>query len=1155
MNYKLLRIFLIFFLTANISLSAKTFEEQDSLHVFIGSGENQLLIPVSDSIAFKNPQIEVESSNPDLLEILDNEYIAGQSFTILKVQENGISGQVSLTINMIHSEGTFSFVTDVFVVPYNNPGIAFEIHDIIFWQEAIPLVGVPVFDTIIQSSAGPYNQLNYDNIPLTVNLDCSGTICTGHDFFTSLYKGYFTPPTDGTYFFYIKSQDKHTLWFSDNEKMSDAKLIAARTTKHGNVGTEVSNGLTKSAPQQLLKGKIYAFYATQWIIHSTIGGVLYEGPGITMDYIPGENTMPIYDVIKPSAPVGLELDWRSSNEFAVNWKPSTDDNNVSGYQLYLNGIRVNDEIIKKNSFRVDSLTEETKYQLVVTALDQAGNESFVSNTLEVETHKSDNEPPTPPQQVEVLSATGLALQIKWTGASDAETEVIGYKLYIDGVLYNTDDLIFTDSIIIHKLLPETTYLITIESVDAGINVSEKSEPFSVSTIEFDATGPNLGERVGKVIVINKNTSWNEGIGLNGPYEDGDMVNNSTVRKLVSDFQAGIVRWGSISANSKSFLGSVGTGKANTYAKMLNLANEIDARFALTVGVQDGLDYRMVSKTFLYLLEYLAGDASTTYGAIRASEGFTEPLLQKGKGILLEFGNEVWGGAAHDAQIGADYAAYAKWVRKITEIVKSSPYYDPEKIIMVYSGRNPHPNNSSGINTKVLTGDRGHAENLAVSGYLGGNLNYDPDIPAGDSELDYYKNSIDLARNNLDGFLLTMKEMLSLTGTIKTFYLYESNMTTTSYNGRFGQAIVMTDYLAASMNYGSILPSLFHLTGGQWRITQPADNYRKLPLYNTGKYFNRFCKGNILQTEFISNNKITNALGQEIDYDPIGTYSYNNGETFSVLLINRDFENDFTIQMELPDDITFLEEATVYTIWEDDFNSYNTNIDSLNVLLSEDLLISVPKHAMVIVAIKGEDPDYEKLPIGYYDRKRPESLQVFSTRNYIIDTHRGTDVISTEVLPSDAFSAVAVLDIIENTTESIITPLSKGRMHIKASGKCRDEGIIKIHVYAADNHELSDTVTVLVSNQGIDCPSTSITDLNVQSLNLFYPNPVTEKIVLNKNLDSQSFIKIFDSIGRVVYQKFLNSGYEIPVAHWQPGLYVIQVINPDKTSLSGKIQKL
>lgn len=1157
MNFKIVNlVFLVLFWCGN-TLFAQTVQgnpAQDSVQIYTGSGHNQVLFPLPDTIIAKNPQLEAFSSNSGLLEVLNVEYISGQPFAVINVVEKGVSRTVSVEVNAEHGNSTDTLLMFIQIRPYHNPGMVFQIHDIVFWQEAIPLTNEPVYEQIIQTSAGPYNQLNYNEIPLTVNMDCTGSVCTGHDFFTSLYKGYLIPPVSGTYHFYMRSQDRHTLWLSTNENFSGAQKIIARSESHGNTGTEIGNQTTKSAPVELEAGKVYAFYATQWIIHTTIGGILWDGPGINMGYIPGEHTMPVFDLTKPSTPENLNLTWRSSAGFLVSWEPSSDNHKISGYNLYLNGYRVNEEIIKETSFRLENLQEETKYFAVVTAVDQAGNESFISDILEVETHKADNLPPSPPLNLEILEATGLALQLEWSGATDNETEVIGYNLYIDDVLYNSSDYIFNTNIIIHNLLPETEYSITLEAIDAGLNISEKSEPFTVSTAAFDPTGPNLGERVGILVVQNKNTSWNEGIGLNGPYENGDMVNKTEVRQLVKNFQAGAIRWGAISANSKSFQGSVGTGKSNTYGKMMNFANEIGARFALTVGVKNGLDYRTNPNTFLHLLEYLAGDATTTWGAVRAAEGFTEPLLQQGKGILLEFGNEVWGAAAHDAEIGSDYPKYAEWVRNMSEVVKSSPYYDPEKIIMVYSGRYPHPDNSYGVNTRVLTGDRGHAECLGVSGYMGGNLSYDPEIPKGDSELDYYKNSMEMSRKNMEGFVLTMKEMLSLTGTLKTFYLYESNMTTTSYNGRFGQAIVLTDYLANSMNYGSIVPSIFHLTGGEWRITQPADNYKQLPLYLTGKYFNRFCKGHILQTEFISNNKITTPNGKDINYDAVGAYAYNLGEQFSLLLMNRDFEHDFTIQLELPADLEFADNATVYTIWQDDFSSFEMNIDSAFVNLTDDLLINVPKHAMVIVSFEGKAPGFEQLPIGYYDRKRPESLEVISTRNFIIDTNRGVDIISTKVLPSEAFSTEAVFDVIENLTESILTPLQGGRLHIKASGKCGDEGYIKIHVYAADNHNLSDTVAVLVNNQGTDCPTTNTSLVGKNGQQLFYPNPVTEKLIISGSFDSRSVLELFDNQGRKVLQHTLKSGYEIPVSKFKPGLYIIGILKPDGTYLTGKMQK-
>ncbi len=1129
--------------------------EQDSIRLYAGSGINQILIPVPDTIQNLNPIVEIELSNSNLLELRDYEYKQGNSFVAVELEEMGTTGKQEMNV-LFNSEGkTYTKQYFIHILPYQNPGLKFEIHDIVFWQEAIPLSGVPVYETTIQTSEGPYNILNYKEIPITVNMDCNNpAVCTGHDFYTSMYRGYIVPPANGTYHFYMRSADNHTLWLSTNHEFSNAKLLLSRSDKYGRAGTEIGNNTAKSAPVQLEAGKVYAIYATQWIIHSTFGGIMWDGPEINMSYIPGKHTMPVYDTAKPTIPADFALEWKSSSALSVKWSTSTDNTAVLGYNLYMNGLMVNTELIKGTSYRIENLDESTRFQLAITSVDRAGNESFISSVLEAETFPQDEVPPTPPVSLEVLEVNGLAMQIKWDGATDGETEIIGYNLYINDNLYNSSDLIYGNEIIVRNLVPETAYQIHIESVDAGLNISDKSTAFEVSTVAFDATGPLLGENMGKVVISDEVTSWNEGIGLNGPYENGDMVNNLTVRQLVKEFGAGTIRWGAISANSKSLSGSTGTGKSNTYGKMLDFANELDARFALTVGVQNGIDYRTDPSTFLNLLEYLAGDSSTTWGSIRASEGFTDPLLQKGKGILLEFGNEVWGAAAHDAEIGSDYTAYAKWVREMTEVVKSSPYYDPEKIIMVYSGRYPHPENSYGVNTRVLTGDRGHAESLGVSGYMGGNLSYDPEIPKGNSELDYYKNSIDMARKNMEGFVLTMKEMLSLTGTLKTFYLYESNMTTSSYNGRFGQAVVLTDYLANSMNYGSIVPTIFHLTGGEWRITQPADNYKKLPLYYTGKYFNRFCKGHILETTFISNNRITNSAGKNINYDPVGAYAYNSGEDFSILLINRDFENQFSVELELPANISFAGEATIYTLKEEDFSSFNTQIDSVNITVSEKMLVKIPKHAMVIVTVKGEDPGYDKLPLGYYDRKKPETLNITSSRNFLIDTDKGTDVIRTEVLPSDAFSTSAVIDVIENNTKSVLTSMSGGRMHIKASGICGDEGFIRFYIYAADNHLLNDTIDVYVTNQGTGCQTTNSDLISEENGIAFYPNPAYEKLHISRKFDNRCFLQIIDITGKAIYQNYLEAGYEIPVKALKPGLYVISIYKPDGDHFSGRFVK-
>jgi hypothetical protein len=51
-----------------------------------------------------------------------------------------------------------------------------------------------------------------------------------------------------------------------------------------------------------------------------------------------------------------------------------------------------------------------------------------SNILHVSTYATDASAPAPPDTVITISKTGLAIKLQWQGASDSETDVIGYKL-------------------------------------------------------------------------------------------------------------------------------------------------------------------------------------------------------------------------------------------------------------------------------------------------------------------------------------------------------------------------------------------------------------------------------------------------------------------------------------------------------------------------------------------------------------------------------------------------------------------------------------------------------------------------------------------------------------------------------------------------------
>ena len=1120
-----------------------------SLDVFAGSGQNEVLLSGFDQFTSGNVQVTVTSANTAFVEVLNVEYESGDTYAKVLLEEKGTLGTATLNV-VVDDDGTIDESTlDINVVGYDNPGMKFEIHDIVFWKEEVPLGGVSVYNEIIQTSEGSYDGIVWDEVPLTVSMDCTDfPPCTGHDFFTALYQGYIVPPTTGTYTFYMESNDKHGLWLSEDASFENASLIAARSNNHGNVGTEEGSGRTKSAEIQLEAGKPYAIYGVQWTIHELRGGILWEGPDFTTpQFIDGENMMPLLDVNKPASPEGLSLEWRSSEGASLSWQAATDNNRLAGYNVYVNGHRHNEDLVSDLQFQISGLIASTNYQVLVTAVDAAGNESFVSNQLTFETYAEDNNVPQPPTSLNVTEATGLAVNVEWSGAFDDETEVIAYNLYVDGVKYNADDLIYSNNLVIKDLEPSTEYNVTLEAVDAGFNISALSSDFSVSTVDFDPLGPDLGVNSATAVIEDQNISWNHGIGLNGPYNNGDMVDDPYVSGLVEEFGAGAIRWGAIDANSKSLEASSGTGKSNTYANMLNFANELDAYFALTVGVQDGIDYRTNSDTFLNLLEYLAGPSSSTWGAKRAAEGFEEPLLQNSKGLLLEFGNEVWGAGAHDAEIGADYEQYIAWVRDIADVVRSSPYYDPDLITMVYSGRKPHPNDSFGLNEKVLEGDNGKIGCLGVSGYMGGNLDYEPEIPMGESELDYYKSGMSMLNRNIEGFHLTMHQMLQKAGEIKKFFLYESNMTTSSYNGRFGQGLTMTDYLAASMEYGSIVPSIFHLTGGQWRIVQVNED-KRLPLFEMGKLFNAHCKGHVLKTELISNCKIQDPGGTDLDMAPVGTYAYNNGTDYSVMLINRDFEDKYTVQIDLPDNLNFNTAATLYTVWNDDYSSFDTNITEETIQLSDGMLVNVPKHAMVLISAQVDDPGYEKLPLGYFTRKRPQTLNVSDDGEGII-TYRELLTVTAEVGPAEVFSNVALFEILENDTQSGLRTLSGNRLQIVGSGIEGDEGIIRIKVTAADNPDLSEIIEIIVLNQVV-----SVNDVGDGNETLFYPNPADDAIYFGNNADAISKVELYTINGKKLLEKTMDAQNSLSLKSVMPGQYLVRVSFKDGTIRTRKLQK-
>ena len=84
------------------------------------------------------------------------------------------------------------------------------------------------------------------------------------------------------------------------------------------------------------------------------------------------------------APVDVKVTETSAK---VSWKNATDGKEATGYNVYVDGTKVNEELIAETTYNVSSLKDGTTYSVEVTAIDADGEESAKSEKVEFTTVK------------------------------------------------------------------------------------------------------------------------------------------------------------------------------------------------------------------------------------------------------------------------------------------------------------------------------------------------------------------------------------------------------------------------------------------------------------------------------------------------------------------------------------------------------------------------------------------------------------------------------------------------------------------------------------------------------------------------------------------------------------------------------------------------
>lgn len=138
------------------------------------------------------------------------------------------------------------------------------------------------------------------------------------------------------------------------------------------------------------------------------------------------------DATAPTAPT-VAVSAHTSTTVDLTWSGATDNVGVVGYNTYLNGVKANSTLIAGTTCEFQNLTAATTYTFNVTAVDAAGNESALSNTV---TQLTDGVSDTTPPVAGVLtfsSVTAASITYTFTAGTDnvGVTQIDAYDA--DGV--------------------------------------------------------------------------------------------------------------------------------------------------------------------------------------------------------------------------------------------------------------------------------------------------------------------------------------------------------------------------------------------------------------------------------------------------------------------------------------------------------------------------------------------------------------------------------------------------------------------------------------------------------------------------------------------------------------------------------------------------
>ena len=181
----------------------------------------------------------------------------------------------------------------------------------------------------------------------------------------------------------------------------------------------------------------------------------------------------VVDTEAPDAPTAVRTADVTETTAHVAWEAALDNVATTGYNVYVNGEKVNTELVTATEYDLTGLTPATDYSVEIEAVDAAGNVSEKSEAATFTTAKAvDTEAPSVPTDVKASDVTKTGATVTWTASTDNEG-VAGYNVYVNGTQVN-DTLVATTEYVLTGLTEGTEYTVEVEAVDTNNNVSAKA---------------------------------------------------------------------------------------------------------------------------------------------------------------------------------------------------------------------------------------------------------------------------------------------------------------------------------------------------------------------------------------------------------------------------------------------------------------------------------------------------------------------------------------------------------------------------------------------------------------------------------------------------------------------------------------------------------